>query len=160
MEPIKLESASFTLAQLGYVYKDIQKQAELLESLFKIKRFGFYENKSQNSKYRGKSTSLHVKIGLSRLFNVQIELIELIEGDCIYKEFLESEREGLHHFGIFLDDITPIKEELLNKGYEIVHEGGTSLYNVVYFDTVKELGVFLEFQESTKRRRKEKKNIW
>ena len=159
MEPLKLNLTSLTIAQLGYVYKDIQKQADILESQFKMQKFVFYENKSSNAKYRGKSTTLHVKIGLSRIFNLQIELIELIEGDCIYKEFLDSVREGLHHFGIFVDEISPIKEELLNKGYEIVHEGGTSFYNVAYFDTVKELGVYLEFQESAKKVRKEKSKI-
>ncbi len=151
MEPFNLNLGGYTISQLGYVYSDIEKQAKLLESLFRIQKFGFFENKSQNYTYRGKSTNFHVKIGLSRIFNFQIELIELVEGNCIYKEFLDSDREGLHHFGIFIDDISSIRAKMLKEGYEIVHEGGTSLYNVVYFDTIKELGMFLEFQESVKK---------
>jgi methylmalonyl-CoA/ethylmalonyl-CoA epimerase len=159
MEPIKINLTSFTVAQLGYVYKDIRKQANLLESQFKMQQFSFNETKTSNAKYRGNSTTLHFKMGFSRFFNFQIELIELIEGDCIFKEFLDAGQEGLHHFGIFVDEIAPIKEEFLNNGYKIVHEGSTSLYNVVFFDTVKELGVHLEFQESAKKIRREKSKV-
>jgi methylmalonyl-CoA/ethylmalonyl-CoA epimerase len=154
MEPFNLNLGSYTISQLGYIYKDIEKQATLLESYFGIQKFVFYENKSDSYKYRGEKTKFWVKIGLSRIFNFQIELIQLIDGNCIYKELIESGKEGFHHFGILVDDISSIRAKFLKEGYEIVHEGGTSLYNVIYFDTIKELGVFLEFQESIKKTKK------
>ena len=144
--PINLSKTN--LSQLGYVYKDIEKQAKIMESIFGIQKFGFYTNEGENYFYRGNPTKFKVKIGLSRIFNLQIELIELIEGDCIYKEAIDSGNEGFHHYAILVDNLQPIKEMFLKHGFEIVHEGGTSLYKVVYFDTFNELGAYLEYQES------------
>ncbi|GAH96625.1 unnamed protein product, partial [marine sediment metagenome] len=31
--------------------------------------------------------------------------IQLIEGESIYKEFLDQGREGLHHISLFVEDI-------------------------------------------------------
>lgn len=150
--PINLGKTN--LSQLGYVYKDIEKQAKIMESMFGIQKFGFYTNEGKNYLYRGKPTKFKVKIGLSRIFNLQIELIELIEGDCIYKEAIETGNEGFHHYAILVDDLQPIKEIFLNQGFDIVHEGGTPLYKVIYFDTLNELGVYLEYQESKRKRRR------
>ncbi|MFX0043123.1 MAG: hypothetical protein ACFE8L_09440 [Candidatus Hodarchaeota archaeon] len=38
--------------QLGFVYKDIKKQARLLESKFNLPQFIFTEEKSHSFKYR------------------------------------------------------------------------------------------------------------
>ena len=144
------------ISQLGYVYKDIEKQANLLETKMGMPKFGIFENKGNIYKYRGKETTIWTKIALSRTLDKQIELIQWNDGDCIFKEFIESGKEGLHHFGLFVDDINPVKAAFLNEGYEIVHEGTTALYNVVYFDTLKELGLYLEFQDPAKKRRRKK----
>jgi hypothetical protein len=94
---------------------------------------------------------------MSRLFNTQIELIQLIEGECIFKEFLDSGREGLHHFGIFVTNLDDYIKEFKKKGIDVVHAGQTGKQKVAYMDTEKTFGVFLEFQETVKRRRKPKK---
>jgi hypothetical protein len=55
--------------------------------------------------YRGKETEITIKIGFSRNFNVQIELIQLIEGECIYKEFLDQGKEGFQHISCSVENI-------------------------------------------------------
>lgn len=151
---LNINLGEYKITQLGYVYKDIKNQANLLESRLGVPKFAYFENKFQGTyRYRGKDTKYWNLIALSKGIGLQIELVQLIEGDCIFSEFINAGKEGLHHYGIFVKEIAPIRELFLDKGFEIVHEGTTGIVNVLYFDTLDLLGVYLEFQESAKKRR-------
>jgi hypothetical protein len=139
--------------QIGYLYKDIEKQARLLESLYGIPKFAIFENKDNIYKYRGKDSKITTKIALSRIFNTQIELIQLIDGECIFKEFIDSGKEGLHHFGIIVNGIQKYIDDFKKKGFEVVHAGITGRQQVAYIDTEKTFGIFLEFQETIKKKK-------
>lgn len=94
-------------------------------------------------------------LGFSRSLNIQLELIQLIKGDCIFKEFIDSGREGLHHFGIYVEDVDKIVKEYIKRGYSVVHEGITAgVRKVTYIDTYDDFGVYLEFQQTHKKRTK------
>ncbi|TFG21871.1 MAG: hypothetical protein EU532_14855 [Promethearchaeota archaeon] len=146
--------ANLKIDQLGYVYKDIEKQMKIMETFYKVPKFAVFDNKGNIYKYRGKDSKIHTRIAISRLFNTQIELIQLIEGECIFKEFIESGREGLHHFGIFVENLDAYIQEFKKKGMEVVHAGQTAKQKVAYVDSEKTFGIFLEFQETIKKRRK------
>ena len=153
MEEINL--GNLKINQLGYVYRDIKKQAKILEEKLGLPKFALLENKPTQYKYRGKETTVQTTIGFSRSLNVQIELIQLIQGECIFKEFIDSGKEGLHHFGVFVDDVDRIVEKYKRMGYEVVHEGLTAgVQKVAYIDTYDDLGVYIEFQQTLKRRKK------
>ncbi|MHA1489598.1 MAG: VOC family protein [Promethearchaeota archaeon] len=154
MEKINIDLGNLKINQLGYVYRDIEKQAKLLESLYGIPKFAIFENKDNIYKYRGKDSRVSTRIALSRIFNMQIELIQLIDGECIFKEFLDAGKEGLNHFGIFVDNLQSYINEFQEKGYEIVHAGQVGKQKVAYFDTEKTFGILLEFQETIKRKRR------
>ncbi len=149
-----LDLGNLKVDQLGYVYKDIEKQAKFLETELNIPKFAFFENKDTPYNYRGKPTTITTKIGISRVFSTQIELIQLIEGECIFKEFLDEGKEGLHHFGVFVEDVDSIVEKYTNLGYTIVHQGQTWRQKIAYFDMTKPLGILIEFQETIKRKKR------
>jgi len=149
----ELNLGNLKINQLGYVYRDIKKQARILEENFGLPKFAYLENKPTKYKYRGKETIAQTTIGFSRSLNVQIELIQLIEGECIFKEFIDSGKEGLHHFGIFVEDVDVIVKEYIKKGYKVVHEGITAgVQKIAYMDTYNDFGLYLEFQQTRKRR--------
>ncbi len=149
----ELNLGNLKINQLGYVYRDIKKQASILEEKFGLPKFAYLENKPTKYKYRGKETIAQTMIGFSRSLNVQIELIQLIKGDCIFKEFIDAGKEGLHHFGIFVEDVDAIVDEYLKKGYKVVHEGITAgVQKIAYMDTYNDFGLYLEFQQTRKRR--------
>ena len=141
--------------QLGYVYKDIKKHAKILEEQLDLPKFAFLENKPTPYLYRGKETTIQTIIGFSRSLNVQIELIQHVKGDCIFKEFIDAGKEGLHHFGVFVEDVDTVLEKYTNKGFGVVHQGLTAgVQKVAYIDTYDQLGVYIELQQTMKRRRK------
>jgi hypothetical protein len=153
MEEINL--GNLKINQLGYVYKDIKKHAKMLEEQLDLPKFAFLENKPTLYLYRGKETTIQTIIGFSRSLDVQIELIQHVKGDCIFKEFIDAGKEGLHHFGVFVEDVGAVLEKYTNKGFGVVHQGLTAgVQKVAYIDTYDQLGVYIEFQQTMKRRKK------
>ncbi|MFX0022475.1 MAG: VOC family protein [Candidatus Hermodarchaeota archaeon] len=154
MERINFNFDNLKVDQLGYVYKDIEKQAKILETIYGLPKFAFLESYDAHCKYRGKDCIISTKLALSKIFNVQIELIQYINGECIFKEFLDSGREGLHHFGIFVDELDAIVKAFTEKGYEILHQRQIGKQKIAYLDTVNDLGILLEFQETIRRKKR------
>jgi len=154
MEEFKINLGNLKVDQLGFVYKDIEKQAKIFESLFNVPKFALIPEFNNVVKYRGKDSNVRTKICISRQFDIQFELTEHIEGDCLYKEFLDQGREGIHHISLFVDELEPYIEYFKGKGYDVVYSGSIGKQNWVYFDTEETLGMFFEIQETRKRRKK------
>lgn len=154
MEKIEIDLKNLKVEQLGFVYKDIEKQAKILEELFNIPKFAIIPETTQVVKYRGKDSKVNTKIALSRQFSTQIELIQLIEGESVFKEFIDQGREGLHHISLFIEDIDSYIEYFEKRGIEMIYSGSIGKRVYVYFDTEETLGMLLEVQETRKRKKK------
>ena len=156
MEEFKINFGNLKVAQLGFVYKDIEKQAKIFETLFNVPKFAIIPETTEIVKYRGKEVEVRIKIAISRQFGSQIELIQHISGECIYKEFLDQGREGLHHISLFIDNIEAYIEYFEKQGLEMIYSGSLGKQVYAYFDTEDTLGMLLEVQETRKRRKKAK----
>ena len=98
--------------------------------------------------YRGKAGSYVVQAAFAQMGSVQLELLEHLRGESIYKDFLVENGEGLHHLGVDVDDRDAARDELLGWGFESMQSGPISGKDrdgwFEYFDTRKELGIILE----------------
>ena len=83
-------------------------------------------------------------------------MIQHISGECIYKEFLDQGREGLHHISLFIENIEAYIEYFEKQGLEMIYSGSLGKQVYAYFDTEDTLGMLLEIQETRKRRKKTK----
>ncbi|MBY8987349.1 MAG: VOC family protein [Candidatus Lokiarchaeota archaeon] len=154
MEEFKINFDNLKVDQLGFVYKDIEKQAKIFESLFNVPKFAIIPETTDIVKYRGKDVEVNTKVALSRQFGLQIELTQHISGDCVYKEFLDQGREGLHHISLFIENLEAYIEYFQKKGYEMIYYGAIGKRVYAYFDTEEKLGMLLEVQETRKRKKK------
>jgi len=154
MEKKEIDLNSLKVEQLGFVYKDVEKQAKIFEETFNMPKFAILPETTQVVKYRGKDSKVNTKIAISRQFNIQIELIQLIEGESVFKEFLDQGKEGIHHISLFIEDIDSYIEYFESRGIEMVYSGSIGKRVYAYFDTVDTLGMFLEVKETRKRKKK------
>jgi len=154
MEKIEIDLKNLKVEQLGFVYKDVEKQAKIFEELFNVPKFAIIPETTQVVKYRGKDSKVNTKIAISRQFNIQIELIQLIEGESVFKEFLDQGREGLHHISLFIEDIDSYIEYFEKRGIEMIYSGSIGKRVYAFFDTEETLGMLLEVQETRKSRKK------
>jgi hypothetical protein len=120
---LNIDISNLKIDQLGFVFKDVEEQAKIMESIYGIPKFTFLELNDLPIKYRGEDTIVSQKIAFSRLFNMQIELIEQVKGDCIYKEFLDSGKEGFQHVSFFIEDLDSYIDAFQKAGFEIIHYG-------------------------------------
>jgi len=151
---MKIDLRNLKVDQLGFVFKDVEKHAKIFENLFNIPKFTFLPPFSNMVKLRGKEISTTTKIGFSRNFNTQIELIQPIEGESLYKEFVDQGREGLHHISLFVEDLQLYIDQFQRFGYEVIYSGQIGKRVWAYLDTEKDLGLILELQETKTRRKK------
>ncbi|MCJ7651357.1 MAG: VOC family protein [Candidatus Lokiarchaeota archaeon] len=139
--------------QLGYVFKDVEKQAKIMEHIYGIK-FTLSEAPTQKFMFRGKEVETHLITGFARTLDTQIELTQWVSGDCLYKEFLEEGKEGLHHIGVYVDDLNHYVQTFKDKGIEILQSGVMGSLNLAYMDTYDSFGILIELFEILNRKRK------
>ena len=91
--------------QIGIVVRDAAKTSKLLEHLFGIGPFQILERAPEEIIYKDQKQTFQIKNALARIGAVQIELIEVVQGTCCQADYLERKGEGLHHIGVFVDDL-------------------------------------------------------
>ena len=102
----------------------------------------FYLDSSKCLHYElhGKApASLHkVKALLVNIDGLLIELLQPLEGETLYKEFLERQGEGTHHMAFYVDDLEEESAKLVQKGFPVITKGTfQSGVSFAYFDTTK-----------------------
>jgi len=122
--------------QIGIVVKDVEKYIKIYEKVFGVEPFPTVESAINSAK---------LKIVLFELGEVEIELIQVVEGESIHSKFLKERGEGLHHLGFFVKDIEKELARLEKEGINVLERGKVlGTVEFAYLDTEKTLGVVLE----------------
>jgi methylmalonyl-CoA/ethylmalonyl-CoA epimerase len=61
-----------------------------------------------------------IKDFFGKMGNVWINLLQPIEGDSIFQEFLDTRGEGIHHFAFLVDDVEKEEAEFVEKGFKVL----------------------------------------
>ena len=91
--------------------------------------------------YRGRPVQHVFKVAHAKLGTMDLELIQPVEGDNIYSEFLEQSGEGLHHLGhVKVGNLDEAIQTLENAGFPCLQSGRFPGGGYAYMDTSKTLG--------------------
>jgi len=143
------------IEQLSYVYKDVKKQAKIMEELYGIPKFAVMENIThQDATYRGKEVNIILDYAMSRLINVQIELQQWKSGESLFKDYIDNGKEGLHSIGVYVNDLQAYIDEFKKRGIEVIQTGQVGKQKFVYLDTENTFGILLEISTTVKRQKK------
>jgi catechol 2,3-dioxygenase-like lactoylglutathione lyase family enzyme len=154
------------IAQVGFVVKDLEASVEAYHRLFGIGPWHFYTYGRPLVKRmtrHGKPTEYRMRVALSWLGPLRIELIQPLEGDTVYEEFVREHGYGMHHFGILVQDIKAALRAAGEAGLTMTMDGagfgadGDGHY--AYLGTEGALGTTLELIERPKGRMPPEK-IW
>ena len=74
-------------------------------------------------KYHGQTVWAREKIALAQVGDVQLELVQPVEGPSIYRDWLEEVGEGLHHMNFLVDDVDAAVEMLTTDGFPSIQSG-------------------------------------
>ncbi len=145
------ESGLPKICQVGIVVKDLKEAMKKYHSLLGAGPFKGYivdSNELPGTTYRGKPADYRIKAAMAQLDAFQLELVESIRGDNIYKEFLEKHGEGVQHLGLSPTDYDAAFAEMLKRGYKHIQGGPITGKNrngrFDYFETGRDFAVVLE----------------
>ena len=139
------------LVQIGVVVADRERTTQLLTALFGIGPFRFVEWPDRaEAKYYYRGVEEHVRFlqAFVQLGEVEVELIQPLEGRSGYRDFLDQTGGGIHHVLFEVSDIDPVIEELAKSGVTVLQSGtgirpGTRW---ALLDTQKLVGFFVELR--------------
>lgn len=147
------------IAQVGIIVEDLDKAVENYWKLFGIGNWHFYTYGKPLVKrmtYHGKPSEYKMRVALSYLGPLRIELIEMLEGDTVYADFVKEHGYGVHHFGVLVDDmeeaIARAEAAALTMTMDGAGFGRDGDGHYAYLDTEKKIGVTLELIKRPKSR--------
>jgi methylmalonyl-CoA/ethylmalonyl-CoA epimerase len=147
------------IAQVALIVEDLDVTVENFWKLYGIGPWYFYTYGKPLVKwmtYHGQPSEYKMRIALSYLGPMRIELIELGEGDTVYADHVREHGYGVHHLGILVEDMEAALDEAAAAGVKMLQDGsgfgrdGDGHY--AYLDTEGEIGVMLELIEQPKGR--------
>jgi len=147
------------IAQVAIIVENLEEAVENYWKLFGIDNWHFYTYGKplvEKMTYHGKPTEYKMRVALSYLGPMRIELIEPMEGDTVYADFVEEHGYGVHHFGVLVGNMEEALAEAEAAGLVMTMDGagfgrdGDGHY--AYLDTGDKLGVTIELIERPKGR--------
>ena len=142
---------------MAVVVRDMDKAVEYYQSLG-IATFQpeFMLDSSTYTDYKvfGKTpdTIDKTRMRFVQISSFQLELVQPVEGETIYKEFLKNKGEGVHHIAYTVDDLEEETAKLAKKGIPVitrVYRGSTGA-GFAYFDIRKVGNVIIELIQRAK----------
>ena len=96
--------------------------------------------------FRGRPSEGQAKLAFIKLGQVTLELIQPVGGDTSWKQYLDTNGEGVQHIAFQVADMDKTIQSFGDSGMAVLHQGryddDSGAY--VYVDSAKALGVTLE----------------
>ncbi|BBB49416.1 VOC family protein [Pelolinea submarina] len=162
--PLPLPFLNNGIAQIAMVVKNLEETVEQYHKLFGIDGWTFYTYGKplvKEMSYHGQPSEHSFRVALSYFGDMRIELIQPLEGESIYEDFIAEHGYGLQHLGVLVEDMQAALEQARAAGLEMIQDGsgfgldGDGHY--AYLDTQETLGVTIELIERPKRRHEPEK---
>ena len=112
--------------QIAIVVKDLEKVAENYWNILGIGPWAIFNWEAPlvyDRKYHGETVWAREKIALAQVGDVQLELVQPVEGASIYKDWLDEHGEGLHHMNFLVDDVDEAAEIFTKEGFLSLQSG-------------------------------------
>ena len=140
----------YTIGQISSVVKNLEIAINGYMRMAGIGPWSIYTNSAPPLVcfYHGRPANYKVRVAIARSDQVQMELIEYIEGESIHRDFLAVGRAGVEHVGVFVPDLEEALKPYIDAGIAVLQQGaglglsGDGCY--AYLDTEKMIGTILE----------------
>ncbi|HYM68655.1 MAG TPA: VOC family protein [bacterium] len=137
--------------QIGYVVRDLDASVRAYAHRLGVGGWQLYTygpSLVPEMTYRGRAQAYRMRLAFTWWGDLQLELVEPLEGPSVYEDFLRAHGEGIHHLGVFVPDFAAAVRAMEQRGYQVIQSGrgfgarGDGAY--AYFDTAASLATLLE----------------
>jgi catechol 2,3-dioxygenase-like lactoylglutathione lyase family enzyme len=137
------------LGQIGYVVKDIDKTVSYYKDTLGIRPWMLLDERPEPCIEKGKGVHPLLRIALAYMGSVQVELIQVVEGESIHLNHPAESQWRVHHLGFMVQDIDKRLEACQKVGIDVLQRGTIRdigfTVDYAYLDTVEQAGVIIEF---------------
>ena len=141
------------LDQIGIVVNDLHAFTEELNRLFGIGPFRIMEwpveGIDPESTYHGHKGDFRLLLAFASVGKIQIEIVQPLEGENIYSDYLRDHGPGIHHFRMTIPEFDKGVQAMIDDGIKHI-ASGTGVHvgsRWAYFDTTNKLeGVTVELR--------------
>ena len=88
--------------QIGFVVRDLEQSMEKYDPLFGP--FKTMDGSVEGADLRGECKDVKLKLAFGSSGELEIELIQWIDGESPHSEFIQAGNEGMHHVRFRVDD--------------------------------------------------------
>lgn len=147
------------VAQIAMVVKDLDKTVQYYYEVFGIGPWQFYTYEKplvKEMSYHGEPAVHSNRLALSYFGTSRIELIEVQDGDSVYRDHINKHGYGVQHLGFLVDDMDEALNQAKEAGFAMLQDGsgfgldGDGHY--AYLDSEEKFGVMIELIERPKGR--------
>ncbi len=141
------------LDQIGIVVHDLHAFTQELTRLFGMGPFRIFEwpldGIDPQATYHGHPAHFRLLLAFVTVGKIQIEIVQPLEGENIYSDFLRDHGPGLHHIRLTIAGFEQGVDTLIRAGIDNI-ASGTGMHvgsKWAYFDTTRNLeGVVVELR--------------
>jgi catechol 2,3-dioxygenase-like lactoylglutathione lyase family enzyme len=111
--------------QVAYVVRDMAEAEARFQQWMGVPSWFRMENMEfgADCSYRGRPSDSAAHLSVGWLRDTQVELIEPLRGESLYREFLEAKGPGLHHIAFDVPDFAASIAALCEAGLELLAKG-------------------------------------
>jgi len=139
--------------QVGIVVEDLEDGMDRFAALLGVEPWAVHRFEPPaltDTTYEGRPTEMSHRLAIATVGDIDLELIEPLEGENTYTAHLTEHGEGLHHVACFsFDDPRGVVETFEDDGIPVVQSGIYNGATFWYIDTRAQMnGVLFEVVES------------
>src|SRR5258705_10291063 len=112
------------VCQNGYIVRDVRAAMDHWVNVMGVGPWYYIDKvKTDYFRHRGQDSAMEMSVALANSGDLQIELIQQRnDAPSMYKEFLDSGREGLQHMSYWTRAYQALYDRALSLGYKVGHE--------------------------------------
>ncbi len=137
------------LGQIGYVVKDVDKTVSYYRDTLGIRPWMLLDERPEPCIEKGEEVHPLLRIALAYTGSVQVELIQVVEGESVHLNHPVESLWRVHHLGFMVQDINKRLDACQKLGIDVLQRGAIRdigfRVDYAYLDTVEQAGVVIEF---------------
>lgn len=140
-----------TITQVGIIVRDIEAKARAWAEILGLPMPKITITDTvdiAHTEYQGERTPARAKLAFFHMGQVDVELIEPIDGPSTWKDQLDQHGESLHHIAFQIKGMKEKIAYLDSKGVPLVQRGEYTGGRYAYMDGTAQLGTILELLEN------------
>jgi len=122
------------IEQVGIVVHDVDECISEYEKIFGKDSFVVAEGEGTATLAAGRDVTIKGKLAFCQLGPVQLELIQILDGESCHVDFLNESGEGIHHVATYVSDLDKEIERFRERGIGVL-QSGQGLRRYAYVDT-------------------------